>query len=677
VDATYPIRRDIRLYREEPCVLAFENSLSSVLPIDRTPGSGDPPEKVQMFPLELNVDRVVSLSGMKRLTVPSYDWIAAHRVNPYPPVYFVSYPLFSKAVVRYAPSHDPFVLRFEAIQAAFPDCASKTDHASQVLLHDPIDPNGNPGPWEADTGYRATVRQKGGAFTERTRFDAYDLGAFLQQADGGAQAILWSVDGGGNLIAPPAAAGRHYASCGELDWDHLQVQSQIDLRTATAAGIAVSVGDGAAVPQALIATIEHDGGGFALVLRSMDGAGEHELARSAVTVSGRVTLRLVAFDDVLRASVGELTLEATRGGFREGRVALVAQGPAAFAGILVDSLDIYTFDFVTSRYASFTEHLASYDGQLPTATTGSFGPPPAMGATVFAAHASAIGPLMQPSADPQERQRTFDAVIGALGVGLRKAPSAVSLTRVIDPGGTFALLLESSEAISLTRDVTLTVTRHERVWVPGPIIWPVPIGPLGVLSALQISSSLTLPFASQVKQMARPATYRQAPDENFVLQAARFSAGDVNLEHVTTEWLVTDRIARVVDSPSGKLIQLYMPPSNGFPGLLEETLSADDAAKRPELASLLVAAAGTIGIIHGPNGPIVWGHWEDVDVPVPVVCLSNGAENCVVIFSQNAMPMVSGKYILNYVLERDRWQASTASDPEQHYHQEYEMVLTW
>ncbi|HKF61559.1 MAG TPA: hypothetical protein VKB42_09390 [Dongiaceae bacterium] len=57
VAATYPARRAKPLYRHEPCVLAFENSLSSVLPIDRNPPPGSPPEKAQMFPLELNVDR--------------------------------------------------------------------------------------------------------------------------------------------------------------------------------------------------------------------------------------------------------------------------------------------------------------------------------------------------------------------------------------------------------------------------------------------------------------------------------------------------------------------------------------------------------------------------------------------------------------------------------------------
>ena len=330
-----------------------------------------------MFPLELNVDRVVSQQGLKRLTVPGDDWIAAHRANPYPRKYVMADVGFAKTTVRKARSSDPLVLRHEAVLQAVPSCGpAALDHASQVLLHEPIDENGTATAWEAATGYRATVRQKGGPFTERSGFDVYDLGAFLKQADGGASAVLWSVDGGGNLIAPAAGGGRHYATCGEPGWDHLQVHSRIDLRTASAAGIAVGVGDGTPVPQALLATVEADGGGHALVVRARDGAGERELGRATVTVNGPFLLAVTAYDDVVRATVGEVSLDAPRGAVREGRVALVAQGPAAFAGIAVGALDIYSFEFLTSKYHSFGEHLDSYDGTLGTLASGALGGAP-------------------------------------------------------------------------------------------------------------------------------------------------------------------------------------------------------------------------------------------------------------------------------------------------------------
>jgi hypothetical protein len=279
-----------------------ENSLSSILPIDRTPAAGDPPEKAQMFPLELNIDRVVSLAaGMKRLTVPSNDWILAHRANPYPPRYVVATAGFAVRKIRYAHSADPLVLRHEALRAAVSNCGPQpVDHASQVLLHEPIDRNGNPGLWEPGTGYRATVRQEGGPFTERSGFDIYDLGAFINQADGG------------------------------------------------------------------------------------DSARERELGHAPVVVGGPFLLEVFAYDDLVRARIGSVVVDGPRGTVREGRVALVASGPALFVGILVDALDIYAFEFVTSSFASFAAHMGTYDGRLPVQAAGALGGAPVPIGTVLA-----------------------------------------------------------------------------------------------------------------------------------------------------------------------------------------------------------------------------------------------------------------------------------------------------
>jgi hypothetical protein len=479
VAATYPPRRATLLYRSEPCVLAFDNSLSSVLPIDRAPGPGDAPEKAQMFPLELNIDRVASLSGFKRLTVPSNDWILAHRANPYTPIYWVADLNFAKSKVRRGPSSDPFVLRFEAVISAMPVCGTPSvDHASQVLLHEPIDATGTAGLWEPGTAYRATARQQNGPFAERTGFDIYDLGAFIMQADGGATATLWSVDSDGNLVAPAAGtagSGRFYASCGELDWDHLQVHSRIDLAAANSAGLAVGTGDGTHVAQAVLATVEKDGDGHSFVMRVRRGGADTEIARSAVTLAGPFLLAVVAYDDVVRASVGDVSLDCPRGDVREGRVALLADGPATFAGIEVSALDIHAFEFVSSKYTSFAEHLGSYDGNLATIATGTMGGTPTPVATVLATHGAEIPPLMQASADPQERQKLFDAMVSELGIGQRKNPIAVAISRVTEAGRVVGLLVESPEPVSLTRDVVMVLSKIVRIWVPGHgPFWPPP-----------------------------------------------------------------------------------------------------------------------------------------------------------------------------------------------------------
>jgi hypothetical protein len=665
VETSYPARRSTPLYRQEPCVVAFENSLSSVLPVDRTPGPNDPPEKAQMFPLELNVDRVVSLSGLKRLTVPSNDWILAHRANPYPPIYVVAQPGFAISKVRLAHSGDPLLQRYEAVQAAVPTCGPPTlDHASQVLLHEPIDENGNPGPWEAGTGYRATIRQQGGPFAERTGFDVYDLGAFIMQADGGANATLWSVDGSGNLVGPAAAGGRNYASCGDLDWDHLQVHARIDLATANAAGIAVGVGDGTPVPQCVLATVEPDGGGHSLVVRIRDGAGERELGRAAVTVNGPFLLQVIAYDDVVRAIVGTVSVDGPRGAVREGRVALLADGPAAFAGIAIGALDVYSFEFVTSKYASFAEHLGSYDGTLPAMADGAFGGTPTPVGTVLAAHAADLPAAMMATADPQERQRLFDSVAAALGVGLRANPVAVTVTRLTDSSGTFGLAIESPEPISLTREVTIQLIQHVRVWVPGPVPLPVPV-PVITLEGVTAQVLRALPHPA-------PAPVNAAAE----LNSLTFGTGQVTAPRPLSILVPGDQLARVAADPGGNRIDVYDPPLAGA-GLLRESMTTAQAALQPAYKSLAHLPPGTVVVVRsgGVIGPIGWGHWVNEDIVVPVTAVTNGGETRILLLS--GTPLGAGSYTLQFVLDRDRWPVSVASDPEQHYHDQATIPLHW
>ena len=668
VDTTYPVRRATPLYRQEPCVLAFENSLSSILPIDRTPGPTDPPEKAQMFPLELNIDRVSSLNGMKRLTVPSYDWILAHRANPYPPIYYLAEPAYANSKVRLARSNDPLVLRHETVKLAVGTCGPpKLDHASQVLLHEPIDENGAPGLWEVTTGYRATVRQEGGPFTERSGFDIYDLGAFIMQADGSAHATLWSVDGDANLVGPKGAGGRHYASCGELSWDHLQVHSRIDLAGASAAGIAVGVSDGTPVPQAVLATVEPDGAGHSLVVRIRDGAGERELGRAAVTLSGPFLLSVVAYDDVVRASVGTVSVDGPRGAVREGRIALVAAGAAKFAGISVAALDIYSFDFLTSKYASFGEHIDSYDGSLPTLAAGALGGTPAPIAAVLASNAAELAQVMAATADPQERQRLFDTIVSALGIGLRKDSTAVTITRLTDAGGTFGHVCESPEPISVTRDVTVRLTKHIRVWVPGPFPVAPPLPPL------------------TLEAIAAEALASPGPVESNTLQQAlanvTFGEQQVSASEAPSAFSPEDQIARVVATPEGNRVELYDPPADGAAGAaigaLRKTMTPAEAALQPDYAGAARLAPGSIAVVKpgGVIGPIVYGHWEDEEIVVAVTTLTNGDETKILLLS--GMPLTAGKYTLYLTLDRDRWSISTGSDPEQHYHDERAIPLEW
>ena len=679
VDTTYPLRREIPLYRGEPCVLAFENSLSSVLPIDRAPGPTDPPEKAQMFPLELNVDRVASQSGLKRLTMPTGDWIAAHRPHPRPGRVHVS-ALFASATTRVGPSHDPLVQRFEAVRvAASSECGPPVlAHASQVLLHEPIAADDSAGPWEATTGYRATVRQAGGPFTEVSGFDWEDVAAFTRQADGSAAAAAWWADGNGNVTSPATSGGRAYASCGDAGWDHLQAHTRVDLRNATAAGIAVGVGAGTPVSQAIVATIEVDGAGHALVIRAVTGSAQSELGRAAIAIAGPALLSVIAYDDVVRASVGDVSVDAPRNTIREGRVALVAEGTAAFAGIAVGALDIYSFEFITSRYASFAEHLGSYNGALPVLASGAFGGTPAPIATIVADNAAAIAPLMLASADPQARQALFDAIVNALGIGLRKAPLDLTVSRLTDAGGTFGLLLQSPEPISLTRDVTLTLVQRVTKWIP-----PVPAHhPVGSKATLASVAAGVLAPSERATNAAPPQTPFALPPPG--LAALEFGSEAVTLPAGHAAGSPGDRIARVVDVGGSTQLQLFEAPTaprsgGSGVGALLETVPMSQALKQPALAPAASLVPGSIAVLPklGGIGPILHGHWATIDVPVPILPLSNGAETSILLLTPGAAHLGPGTYRLTAVLDRDRWKATTSADPEQHYHDSQTLTFTW
>jgi hypothetical protein len=667
VASSYPLRRAIPLYRQEPCVLAFENSLSSVLPVDRTPPPGSPPEKAQMFPLELNVDRIVSLDGLKRLTVPSADWISSHRMNPYPVLVWEASTGYARSSVRLGRSADLLVQRYETVKIAFPNCGPpKLDHASQVLLHEPIGPDGSPGPWESQTGYRATVRQKSGPFTERVGFDVFDLGAFIPQGDGAAPAAMWSIDPKGAMLAPPPSAGRAYSSCGELDWDHLQAQSLIDLKTATAAGLAVGVGPGASVTQALLATVEKDGAGHALVLRSMSSGGETELGRKPLTVAGAVILHVTAFDDILRAAVGEVVLEAPRDAIRQGRVALVAHGRAHFAGLSIGALDIYSFEFITSRFASFAAHINSWDKKLSVSATGGFGGAPASVPAVLSAHAAAIPALMQAEADPQARQAAFTAVIAELGIGLSRAPLSLTLARMTDPSGTAGLIVQSPEPISLTRDVTLKLTQHVRIW-----IWdlqPVLSGPVIVQPRGSAQPPLTLNDIANLALAVHAAPDSASAIETMVMglrfaDARPFEPGDFPALPPGSQ------IARIISTPSGPAIEL-----RSLSGAVE-TLTLNQAMRRPDLAAAARLSPGSVGVIT-PQG---WhfGHWVEVDIDVEFTALANGDETVLLLLAKGGAVWPAGQYKLKATIIRDRWSNNGVADPEQTYNDEATLAFGW
>jgi hypothetical protein len=388
------------------------------------------------------------------------------------------------------------------------------------------------------------------------------------------------------------------------------------------------------------------------------------------------------YDDVVRAIVGSVSVDGTRNAIREGRAALVAQGAAAFAGIAVSALDIYSFEFIASKYNSFSEHLSSYDGTLPALVAGGFGGIPASIASVYTANQPAIDPVMQASSDPQARQKLFDSILRQLVVGLRKDRLNVKVSRLADTTGTFGFLLESPEPISLTRDVKLTLTQRIREWISSPVVKAPRLHP--VLDQSSIATSALAGLFSDLSSPANTTTssaVRMIPD---ALAALQFFADAVSVPAALAQYALGDRILRVIEGASGNQVQIFGAPqpnsmSGSAVGPLLETLTVSEASKRLGSSAIANFVPGTTAVVSagGTIGPILDGHLVTTEVPVPITVLSDGAETSILILSKNAQPLGPGIYTLLAVLDRDRWSASTQADPEQHYHDQQTLTLLW
>ena len=483
VASTYPANRTVLLYRQEPVAIAFTEDLSNLLPVDRVPAAGDPPEKAQLMQLCLSVERLASIDGAQRLTATSDDWITAH--DGLPPA-AVQAPFrndsFAVAKVRKAASQDIRVKRFEAVLDAA-GCSRDPLHSSQVLMHFPVGPDGSPGPWEGQAAMRATVRAKDGPFTERRAFGPADAGAFSYLSDAGGSPP-WSL-ADGSLVA--SAGGRRYASFGEPTWNHVKVSTVVD-PAGGIAGLAVGLSGSSPVQQAMLALLDH---GSLVLVRRTAGADEEVSPRKPLpAVAGPVQLHVTAFDDILRASVGDVVVEADRGPVREGRIALVSDSNANFSSVLLDSLDMYAVEFATSRYLSFADHVASRDPVIYEHDSA------AMGADavttpghVLSTRSADIAAAMSTTADPQRRQQLFAQVLSDVGLGQLQRCDRLTFTRLTDSTGTTALLLESPEPISFLHDVTLTLLR--RTSQAGHLVEP-PAGTIAAIRPEMSSAGITI-----------------------------------------------------------------------------------------------------------------------------------------------------------------------------------------
>ena len=216
------------------------------------------------------------------------------------------------------------------------------------------------------------------------------------------------------------------------------------------------------------------GGGLRFtVVANPDGSGTLEAeplsggaslgVRPIPTVPATMSLQVETFADRIRASVAGVTLAIDRGTRKPG-LCEIGAAAAGIVSLTVRGLEMYGFDFDTSRYESFAAHIASAGGLAQLPITGAEDTL----AQLLSRLGGEIAAAMQPEAPDSERERVFVEVVRSLAVPLRETPDRLYIELATGDPGERWFVLEGAEPLDLVEEVTLRLRRR----VPLPPIDP-------------------------------------------------------------------------------------------------------------------------------------------------------------------------------------------------------------
>lgn len=476
VRSTYTGGRGV-LYREEPAVLAFNEDFSVAVPTQlRPPGSSA--EHTQLLRMQLLVRPDIAVEQQTVFTATGNDWVVAHRAPP-PAVLqtdWKSASTYSKTLTTRTTSGSPHRARLAALTQR-PGSQCPVSDPLRVLgpvlvappqgQVDPLDPSRQL--WPAAGSCTATVRLEGAPFVQRLAFDSTDETAFTRVTDsGGGDTTAWTVVSG--ELRAATGAMRRLALFGEPSWNHVTVDVAFKPGSGTA-GIGVALPAPGKVPdRGMFAVVEPTAGGRRLAIyRRLAGTQFQLVAQTAITAAGPpsadVRLRVTAFDDRLRAAVGDEVVEADRQELREGCLCLLAQGAVAFTSLEVAGIEMYRFPFRVSRFRSFADHVTSFSGTVDRLQPDMLGAGTTSSsvAALWQAMGSEVQAAMEPASPPSRRQALFDHWVRELGLPLKQEVASLEVSRFEVGGRSALLLLESPEPLDFTEEVTVRLERRDLV----------------------------------------------------------------------------------------------------------------------------------------------------------------------------------------------------------------------
>jgi hypothetical protein len=667
VEARYPGPAPQTLYRAEPVALAFNEKFNILAPLNRLPDPDAPLERNQVLEWVLAVEKMGNATDSQRITQTSPDWIVANRTIPLPPVRNPPKVLdgaIAREAVRRAATRDPFTNRLETILHRPEGCDLPRPrlHESQVLIHEPVNPElpaDAPQRWAPRGVFRANVRRKLAPFVERRPFDANDFTAFAFANLGGGPATPWRVTGGAMHVAgSPLDHAFRLAVFGVNDWNFVQMYSTIDPQGGSA-GLAAGVSELPAVSKALLVVVDEGAGQLRIIAR--ENGLDRELAAAPLEegASAPYALQVLAYDDRLRARVGNTTVEAVRGEVREGRLALAAQDGGMFQDLVVESLDAYRFYFQTSRFDSFPAHIASFDGKLAVISFAALQQnDPDAAAALLAETRPQIEELMSAGADLERRQRLFDRWLETLLVPVAGELDRLTITRIVDEDDrTHLLVLESPEPLPFSRDVSLVLRQRTFSTIPPEDF---PEGLLELANAIRFRSDRLAarvshpdlrPILARTRRLVRARTQGNAlVYDVYQVVMTETETGEMRL--------------------AGELVRVLGPFRFGF------------NFNNPILARLRRLRANEFALLDANNElatphfiPIITVTFE----PVAAQLLTNGSETKALFIpalGSQHVPLAGGEYRLDFQLDRARFRAETPDDIS-NYRAEAALNIHW
>jgi hypothetical protein len=709
------------LYREEPVTLAFKEDFHVAVPLAlRPPGTAE--ERTTLLRMKLLVQPNTAATQQTPFTSTSADWIVAHRVTPIIDVLGPWMTLLSASETRASTftSDNPFRIRL----------AQLTQRESSCELNDPRNvigsvlvapPQGTteasqPGQqfWPGRTSFNAAVRLEGAGFIDRREFVSSDATAFQFALDAGAgDSAAWSVVDGRLNVA--AGTVRRFAVFGEPTWNHLAISVSF-LTTDSTVGIGLALPVGAAPAQGLFAVVERVSGERRLsIYRRNSGVQfvnlKHEVLAEPPASDAPVTLIVTAFDDIMRASVGEVSVEVERDELREGRLSLFALGDAQFTSLQVTGLDLYTFPLKTSRFISFADHINIFLGTLDVISPNSLGPGTTTSttATLWSATHTEIAVAMQEETEPAVRQTLFDRWVRELGLPLKDELTQLEISR-FGTASTELLLIESPEPLDFTEEIVLALSQRvvvsdvfdtfsgsttlaERL-KSGSEPGPVPAQTVRERRRVESLSDLRKAIGLASESTTEEVKTKSGLEEQFVISDLVHSGDALRVEFDPATIPARTRgseemvFAEVVELKEERRLRLFagVVDRSGRRAVVQAT-QRDELILTPGKGSTVVSESiaqlekGRIAVVDASLTNILGlfrSHFAFEAVNVRVLQDGTGQRAIVIPISSptTSRNLTAGVYRLKFTLLRHRWKTNDPADSLNQYLSEATLVLT-